>query len=169
MVKWLNLAGPVVGNSVYVDKNLVARDVEFTLPEIASNTAEYNIGGTLELPVTGQSDNMECSITKIGFDKGLGKLLKQERLTIEIKFVQDETNEQGIVRQVGCTAYLTLIPKSVPGLEVAMGERSENEIEYTALKYRLVVDGTEVLNIDKLARKFVVDGKDYAQSINSLL
>ena len=168
-MKWIDLAGPITGDSVYAANVLVARDVGFTLPEINFSTAEYNVGGQLELPVTAQVENMEASITRIGFDAGMGKMLKLERQDFEIRFTQDLTDTNGSVRTVGCKAFLGLVPKGIPGFDVTLGERSEIECSYTALKYRLIVDNKELLNIDKLARKCVVDGKDYYQSIDTYL
>lgn len=169
MAEWKDITGPVIGESTYAGGKLVARDIAITLPEITSVTADYQLGGTVSLPVTAQIDNMESSLTYIGIDYGIVELIKQGKLEIEHRFVLDKADANGDIKQIGCKAYLSLIPQGIPALEITVGEPMENEITYTALRYRLVVNGEEVLNIDKIARKFVVGGKDYYQSIDSML
>ncbi len=66
------ICGPVVGDTVYDENTLVARDVAITLPEVVPQTADVSAMGTMSLPIWQLLENMEASITKIGQDLGLG-------------------------------------------------------------------------------------------------
>ena len=68
---WLDLKGPILADTVYINGVLVAKDVTITLPAVTHVTADYKAMGTYTAPMTGQIEGMEAAITKIGIDKGL--------------------------------------------------------------------------------------------------
>ena len=87
--KWLDLKGPILANTVYTGGKLVAKDVTVTLPAVTPVTADFRAMGTLTMPILGQIEAMEASITKIGIDLGLRSLVKLTSKTIEIRWAQD--------------------------------------------------------------------------------
>jgi P2 family phage contractile tail tube protein len=169
MSKALDLSGPVLGESTFSDNKLIARDLAIKLPEVTLLTSEYNVGGKMETPIPGQTENMESSITYIGLDYGITDLIRLGKLNIEHRFVINALDGNGNEKKIGGKAFLGLVAKGIPPFEITVGERLESEISYTALRYRLILDGKEVLNVDKIARKLVVGGVDYYQSIDSYL
>ena len=68
---WLDLKGPILADTVYIDGKLVAKDVTITLPAVTPVTADFKAMGTYTAPMTGQIEAMEAAITKIGIDLGL--------------------------------------------------------------------------------------------------
>ena len=68
---WLDLKGPILADTVYVDGVLAAKDVTIALPPVNLVTADFKAMGTYTAPLPGQIDAMEASITKIGIDLGL--------------------------------------------------------------------------------------------------
>ena len=169
MAGFMNINGPVVANTVYVDNTLVARDVAMTLPEVTPQTADVQALGTLSLPIWQLLDNMELAITKIGADNGLRSMIKPEPLALEARWAQTMTDANSVTKEVGCKAFMRGIPSKIPGLGVTPGEASESECTFTLTRYQLMVDGAEMFLIDRLAGIVRINGKSYTDSLDNLL
>lgn len=167
----MNKNAAVEANTVYVDNELVARDVSVTLPEVTNVMTTIQSMGETSIPAIGLIEDMEAAITKDGIDKNkLPKMITPKVKNIEVRWVQDMVSDNGAISQVGCKAFLRCYPKTImPGIGLEIGSNSESELSYAVNRYRLVVDGKEVLVVDKLARILKVNGKGYAKSINKLL
>lgn len=169
MAAFVNICGPIVANTAYVENKLVARDVAATLPEVTPTTVDVQAMGTLSLPIWQLLENLEYSITKIGVDMGLRSMIKPEPLALELRFVSTVTDANGNTKNVGAKAFLKGIPNKIPGIGVEIGSASENECTYTITRYQLVVDGSEYLLIDRLAGILRIAGKEYTSDLNNLL
>jgi phage tail tube protein FII len=169
MSGWIDLKGPVIADTVYAEGQLVAKDVAITMPAITPITADYRAMGTMSLPVPGQFESMETSITKIGVDIGLGRLIRLQSISLELRWVQDSISADGTSKPEGCRAYIRGISKSTPGIGLDPGEKSEIELTYETLRYQLFVGGSELWLIDRLSQIYRVLGQDYYNPIQSLL
>lgn len=169
MAKWIDINGPVLGNTVYSDGQLVAKDTAITLPEIAFSTAEFKASGPLSLPIYSQIENMEATIHKGGVDLGLLSMLELEPKTIETRFAIDVLKSDGTTTAIGAKAFLRLIPNKIPGISGESGSAIESDLTFTVTRYQLIVDGEEYWLIDKLAQIVKVHGKNYYDSLASLL
>jgi phage tail tube protein FII len=165
----LSQGGPVLANAVYANNRLVAEDVSVTLPAVTFATSDYAALGTLTLPNRAALENMEFSVTKAGIGRDLAALGSPDMVNYEVRGVQDELRPDGSMRAVAFKAFIRAVSGGLPGVEISIGEAGENEITGNAVAYRLVVDGTEVCNIDRTAQKLVIGGKDYYRQILSLL
>lgn len=165
---FVNICGPVVADSVYSENKLVARDVSITLPEVAPQTADLPAMGTMSMPIWQLIENMETAITKVGADMGLTNLIKPDMKPLEFRWVQTVTDANGTTKNVGCKAFIKGIPTKIPGIGVAVGEASENEVTIMTVRYSLFVDGEEMLLIDRLAGIVRIGGKDYADLASML-
>lgn len=167
---WLDLKGAVVADTVYESGALVAKDTSFTLPSITQMTADLNAMGTMTVPIVGLLENLELSITKIGEDKGLGKMSKLDKRSFEFRWVQNVVKSDGTTGSEGCKAFVrTFPPTALPGIGVEIGSASENELTYSANRLQIFVGGYEYLLVDRLSQILRVDGKDYMSEINKLL
>ena len=147
---WLDLKGPILADTVYVDGVLAAKDVTIALPPVNLVTADFKAMGTYTAPLPGQIEAMEASITKIGIDLGLRSLVKLTSKTIEIRWAQDVKLSDGSTKTEGCKAFLRCVSKGIPGLNVDPGNASENEIALAVSRYQLFVAGNEYWLIDQL-------------------
>ena len=111
---WLDLKGAVVADTVYDSGVLTAKDTSFTLPAISQMTADLNAMGTMTVPIVGLLENMELSITKIGEDKGLGKMSKLDKHSFEFRWVQNVVKADGSTSPEGCKAFVRTFQKSDP-------------------------------------------------------
>jgi phage tail tube protein FII len=168
-MKFVNICGPVVADSVYSDNQLVARDVAVTLPEVTPMTADIQAMGTLSLPIWQLLEHMETAITKTGVDKGLGALIKPGMKPLEFRWVQTVTDANGTTKNVGCKAFIKGIPNKIPGIGLEVGATSEGEVTIATTRYALFVNGAEMFLIDRLAGIVRIDGVDYAGDLDAML
>lgn len=166
---FVNICGPVVANTTYVNNVLVARDVSCTLPEVTPMTVDVQAMGTLSLPIWQLLENLEYSITKIGIDMGLRSMIKPEPLELEHRWVQTVTDATGKTKNVGCKAFLRGQPNKIPGPGIEIGSTSESECTYTLTRYQLVVDGEDMILIDRMAKRLKIAGVDYYSDIENML
>ena len=164
----LNKKGPILASKVLCDKEVVAEDVKFTLPEVTFLTTEFSALGTIELPIA-LTEALEAGITYIGTDKGLYKMLGLESKTFEFRYVQNEIKKSGEQVNKGCKAFIKGIAKSIPGGDLEIGSTFEGSIPIAVTRYQLYVDGKETVLIDKLKGILRINGKDYAKEISSLI
>lgn len=168
-VGFVTINGPIEANTTYVNNKLVAKDVEFTLPEVAAIIADIEAMGTMSFPLWSRLDNMESTITKVGQDIHFSALVEPKMKNIEHRWAQSQIDANGNVKTIGCKAFLKGIPTTIPGIGITTGEPSENEITHTITRYQLLVDGKEVLLVDRLTGILRVNGKDYSSGVNNLL
>lgn len=169
MSKFVPINGPVVGSTVYSDGTLVARDAAITLPEVTPVVVDVPAMGTMSIPVWQILENMETTITKIGIDQGLRKLIKPGMKPLEFRWVQIVTDANGNTKNVGCKAFIKGMTNKLPGIGLEVGSQSESDITIATTRYSLYVDGKEIFLIDRLAGIVRIDGKDYAGDISSML
>lgn len=167
--KFVPISGPIVGTSVYVNNEIVARDVAITFPEVTPVAVEVQATGTLSLPCWQLIENMEMAITKIGVDMGLRSLITPKALSVEVRWVHTVTDANSVTKNVGCKAFLTILPAVLPGIALTVGETSENECTSTAVRYQLFVDGVEMWLIDKITGQVRIGGVDYGAGVGNLL
>lgn len=163
------VTGAVVGATMYYDGKLVARDQSFTLPEVAFMTADIQASGTTTIPLMPLTENMETSVTKIGIDLLAASMLTPEKKPIEYRWMQTCNMADGSQKYVECKAFLTGGSNKIPGFSVEVGSASENENTITVYRYKLVIDGQQVVLIDKFSGQCEIMGKDYAKELNSFL
>lgn len=162
MGKFVPICGPFAADTVYSDGALMARDVAVTLPEVAAVTFEIQAMGNMTLPDWSRIENMETAITKIGVDKGLATLSKPGAKDLEFRGVQTVTDANGTTKKVNVKAFIKGYSNKIPGIGVAVGDPSENELTYATSRFQLFVDGEEMWCIDRLAGICRIDGVEYA-------
>lgn len=169
MGKWVDIKGPVVADTVYVDGNLVAKDVSFTLPGLEFMSADVQAMGNMSVPLIGLLENMQLTISKIGVDMGLSRMIRLKKQTIECRWVQNVVNSDGSTGVEGCKAFVRTMPGSTPEIGVEVGSAPELENTYNVTRMQVYADGVEVMCVDRLSQILRVDGVDYMSPINNLL
>lgn len=165
----MNINGAILANTVYVGSELVAKDVAITLPEVAPMTADIEAMGTMSIPMWQRVEDMETTVTKIGIDLGFKAMIGGDKLPIEARFVQQTVSPDGTVKDVGCKAFISAIPKVIPGIELTPGEPLENELTFATTRYQLFADGVEMFLIDRIAGICRINGVDYTKKISKFL
>lgn len=167
--QFVPVTGAVVGATLYFDGKLIARDQPFTLPEVAFMTADLNVSGTVTIPLMPLTENMEASATRTGVDLLAASMLTPEKKPIEYRWMQTCKMADGTEKYVECKAFLSGQTNKIPGFGLEVSSPSENEYTFTVYRYKLVIDGQQVLLIDKFAGLCEIMGKDYGKELNSFL
>jgi len=168
-MSWLDIKGAVVADTVYSDNQLVAKDVSFTLPGLNLMTAEVKAMGNMTIPLVGLLDNMELAISKIGIDRGLCRMNRLQRQSLEFRWVQNVVTSDGSVKTEGCKAFVRTLPGNFPGLGVEIGSTTEAETTYGVTRIQVFCGGEEVFLADRLSQILRVNGVDYMRAVTSLL
>lgn len=171
---WLDQNLTVIADSVYANKiggeqELVAKDVEISLPEVKNLTIEAKAMGNMNVPIIAQFDNMEATIHHIGVDLGLAKMLAQETLELEVRWVDQVMMQGGGQTAVSCKAFLTGFPQGIPQIGVKPGEAVDVETPYIITGYTLKRGEDELWSINRLSQTCVINGVDYFADISSML
>lgn len=169
MATWLDIKGPVVADTVYSDNELVAKDTAFTLPGIEFMTADVQAMGNMTVPLIGLMENMELAITKIGIDKGLGRMNRLKKQNFEFRWVQNVVKSDGSTSVEGCKAFVRTMPGSFPETGVEIGSASEQENTYNVTRMQIYANGVEILCVDRLSQILRINGEDYMGKISNLL
>lgn len=159
----------VLADKFYCDNSLAAEDVSVTLPAVTFLTSEVQAMGTMEVILAGIIESMEMAITKIGLDKGLTSMMTPKKHSYELRWAQNALKSDGSVAPEGCKAFITGIPKGIPGIGVEMAANSEGEVSIAVSRYQLYINGAEACCIDRLAGICRINGVDYYSSISALL
>lgn len=159
----------VLADTCYCDNKLVARDVSVSLPAVNFLTAEINAMGAMDIVLPGLIEAMEAAITKIGIDEGLSKMITPTKHSFEFRWAQNVLKDGGTTATEGCKAFVTGVPKGIPGASLEIGSNIENEITISVSRYQLYCGGKEILCVDKLSQICRINGTDYYKSIGSLL
>ena len=166
---WQDIKNAVIADTCYCDNKLAAKDVSVTLPAVNFLTTEVQAMGTMDVVVPGLIEAMEAAITKIGIDTGLGKMLTPKKHSFEFRWAQNVLKSDGTTSPEGCKAFITGVPKGIPGASLEIGSNIENEITIGVTRYQLYCGGKEILLIDRLSQICRIDGTDYYSSISKLL
>ena len=169
MATWQDIKGGVIADTVYDNKELVAKDTAFTLPGLEFLTATVQAMGNMDVPLIGLLENMQLAITKIGIDMGLGRMNRLEKHEFEFRWVQNVVKSDGSVAVEGCKAFIRTMPGSFPELGVEIGNPSEAENTYNVTRMQIYAGGEEIVLVDRLNQILRVDGVDYMKAISNLL
>lgn len=169
MASWLDIKGPVVADTVYDGGQLVAKDTAFTLPGIELLTADVQAMGNMSVPLIGLIENMELAITKIGMDKGLGRMNRLEKHNFEFRWVQNVVKSDGSETVEGCKAFVRTMPGASPEIAPEVGSAQEGENTYNVTRMQIYIGSYEYCCVDRLNQILRIDGKDYMTAIRNLL
>ncbi|MCR4442144.1 MAG: phage major tail tube protein [Peptococcaceae bacterium] len=165
-------SGNIINHRVLVNDIEVDDVINIQLPNIEQQTVEMNgagIMGTIAMPTTGQFGSLELSISYKSVSRSVLRLQKPGNQNIEIRFVKDYMDSNGQMLPQGSKVFATGVMKSSEGGTIENNGSIEGSVTYEIWRYRVVVDGVEILLIDKLANIFRVDGVDYMRRVNAAL
>lgn len=159
----------VLADTCYCDNQLAAKDVSVSLPAVNFLTSEVKAMGTMDVILPGLIEAMEATITKIGIDTGLGRMLTPTKHSYEFRWAQNVLKADGTTAPEGCKAFITGVPKGVPSTGLEVGSNIESEIAIGCTRYQLFCAGKEILCIDRLSQICRINGTDYYKKISSFL
>lgn len=169
-MKTHDLKGSVLADSVYLGSVLLGNNATFERPEIMPAEAEVNaVSGRVNLPNFNDIDPMECTVTLQGIHRDVLAALTPEPHDLIVNIVQHSADAAGTTRAEHIKIYMRAIPRGVPALSATYGEIVDFAQTFDVHSYRQTVDGTTYTHIDPVNGIVIVNGKNYADSVTSLL
>ncbi len=166
------LSGSIIAHKVFDAGVQVDDNVSCQLPSIEPGTTEVKgagILGTLDFPSSGQLNSMIFSMSQRSINRNSMMLSTPGLHNIELRFVKDAMTSDGQQIPEGTKIFVTGIFKKFDPGKVENNSTMDGSIDYEVLRYRIVINGEEVLLIDKINYIYKVNGVDYMQSVKSVL
>jgi len=166
------ISGNVIAHKVVVDGVEIDDNVSCQLPSIENQTAELKgagIMGSIDLPSTGQIGPMTFAMSSRSINKKSSQLAKPGIQNIELRFVKDTLNADGQKVPEGTKVYISGIIKKIDPGKVESAATNDSSHEFEVLRYRQVIEGVEILLIDKRSYIYKVNGVDYMKKIRQTL
>lgn len=160
-------------NAYTEDDLLIGLADEVTLPKIKNKTTSVSgmgIAGEVDSPVPGQFESMEATLNWNTMYSYATKMMNPTKnIQITLRAAMQNDNKNGGYTYKGLRVVLGGRPKELdPGkLKRADTMGSTTTLEVT--RYLMEVDGTTVIDIDKFAGRYYVDGEDMRAEINALI
>lgn len=163
-------ANTLYANRIGEEQVLVGKDAQITLPSVTNMTTDANLMGNFTVPILAQIENMQTTVHHIGVVNRIKNLLGQESIELEMRWVQQVMTADAAQGTVSGKAFITGYPQTVmPEIDIQPGQSVDLEMIYTVSKYKLVVDGETLCNIDRIAGILEIGGKDYFADLSSML
>lgn len=160
-----------VSFNVYNDSQTLYGIAEVSLPDfeaMAESMSGSGIAGESEIPVIGQFGSMKMSLKWRTVTKEGAALLAQKAHSLELRgSCQRYNSESGTLSSYPVKITTKAVPKKYGLGSFNIGKSSDAENEFEILYIKVTVDGDEVLELDKFAYIFRVDGTDYLESVRS--
>lgn len=172
---WLDQNLTINANTLYANRigeeqQLVGKDAQVTLPAVRNMTTDASLMGTFTVPILAQIENMDFTVHHIGVVKRITSLLGQESIELEARWVQQIMSENAAQGTMAGKAFITGFPQTVvPEINVQPGQPVDLEIVYTVSKYKLVIDGEVLCNIDRIAGILQIGDKNYYNDLSAML
>lgn len=153
--------------------NLVGISGEVELPEITNLTDTIEgagTGGNLEIPVIGLTDTMDMQIPFTTLSKDAFALMNPGQaadlmLNGAIQCMDTGTGKVGYSQM--SVAVRGLVKTFTPG-SVKAGAKMESSVTLSLSYYKIVIDGTTMLEIDKLNGVYIVNGEDILKEVRNM-
>lgn len=169
------ISNKVIDYSVYVRENGKATKINdttsATLPSIEKLTDTIKgsgIIGEIDVPTLGQVGSMELELSIRVTNEQYGILISANE--IELRWVTDVLDPStGKVKTIAHKAFLKVINKKAEEGKLEPGAAQDGSATFEVIAYRRIVNGKEILNIDKLNGIYAINGVNQLSDISANL
>lgn len=169
------ITNKVIDYTVYVRDNGKATKIpdttSVTLPSIEKLTDTIKgsgIIGEIDVPTYGQIGSMETEVATRTTNDKFGLLITANEL--EYRWVTDVLDpSSGKVSVVAHKAFLKVINKKAEEGKLETGSAQDGSVSYEVIAYKRIINGNEIINIDKLNGIFSVNGINMFDNISQYL
>ncbi len=166
------MSGTVIAHKFFDNDEEVADNVSCQLPSLEFASSEVKgagILGAMDMPSSGQLNSLTFSATMRSINKSSLSVSSPGVHNIELRFAKDQFTGDGQSVPIGTKIFVKgVFKKNDPG-KVEDGATMDGTIEYEVLRYRIVIDGEEILLIDKVNYIYSVNGTDYMERVKAAL
>lgn len=151
------------------DSNELYGIAEVTLPDfeaMAETLSGAGIAGEVETPVLGHFGSMTCSFSWRTITKEATKLAAQQAHQLDLRGAcQMYESGEGLLQSYPVKLTVKAIPKKLGLGNLNVGKSSDSESEFELTYIKMLIDGEEVVELDKFNYIFRVHGVDYLESV----
>lgn len=124
--------------------------------------------GEVDWPTLGQVGSMSLSISIRVTNEDFGALAKAKNL--EIRWITDAFDTTEVKTGVNLNkAFISCIPKKIDEGKIEPGSAMDGSFEYEVYAYKRILNGKEILNIDKFNGIFTINGEAVTDNLNDFL
>lgn len=167
-----SISGQILGTSVYVDDGatLVAENVSVTLPEITFEQSQIEALGTMSLPVLSRlAGDLDVVVNFIGQDSGFVQCVKAGQRSFEVRWAQEIIEPDGQSAPHGYRVYFDGVFNALPAFGTELGDAATSPLTFHCIRYKVVLDGETILNVDRVAGVLEISGEDVTKDLKNLL
>lgn len=158
---------------VYIDGNELLGIAEGNLPNGDMMTTEIKgagLAGSIDAPVTGHFGSITVTLNWRTLTKAAVRLMTPDAHSLDM-YADNESFDagRGIVKHEEIHVFMKARTKNMDMGKLAVGDTSDTQTEHEVYYYKLYIDGSEVMEVDKYNYIYKVNGVDYlAQSRRNL-
>lgn len=156
------------GRPQYIDDT-----TSLQLPPIESLTDTLKgagILGEVDMPTPGQFGAMPFAMSIRAANEAAAYLIKPGIIDIEVRWVSDRFDPvSGANEQVANKAFLKVMFKKFDEGKVESNAAADGSYEYETISYQRIMNGKEILYINKFNGDYRVNGIDYGSQIKAAL
>lgn len=152
---------------------LIDNSADLQLPSIEKMTDTIKgagIMGEIDMPVPGQIGSMTTAINYRADNGQYSMLSRPGAIKVEVAWVTDVLDSSSI--KIGFQSnkmYMTVVNKKIELGKIEVNGSLDGSCEFEVLYLKKIIDGKEVLLIDKLNFIYAVNGKDYMEQFRAAL
>lgn len=169
------ITNKVIEYTVYVRENgkatKIADTTSVTLPSIEKLTDTIKgsgIIGEIDLPTYGQIGSMETEVATRTTNDKWGTLITANE--IEYRWVTDVVDPSTAKVTVDShKAFLKIINKKAEEGKLEPGSAQDGSASFEVIAYKRIINGNEIVNIDKLNGIFAINGVNMFDDISQYL
>jgi len=171
----LNMPNVLKDANVYIDGSDFLGKAEVKLPKVTHVTVEHqamNISGKVEFPLPGIVEKLEGNIKFKSYNEEALKRLYYVSQAQQIDVyasVQKYNAQTGVMEEFPVKAVIKAFFKEVDHPEFKQAQEEAAEISYSAVYYKLVVNGEDVVEVDPINYVYKVAGQDLLETTKTNL
>lgn len=163
----------LIDYAVYLENSRLIGTGEITLPTLTAQTSEVSgagIGGTLEIPVLAHFDSMTLGINFRTVEMDAALLMQPIAHKLLFRAAQQAFDGAGgQLFSESVLVYVTGVTKSHELGTLKVGEPVDAKVELEVTRIRIVKEGNELLEVDKLNGIYRVLGVDFGYEVRAEL
>lgn len=126
--------------------------------------------GEVDMPTPTQIASMVFAMNIRASNEDMPYLMRPGVIDLELRWVADRFDPtQGTNEQVANKAFLKLLIKKADEGKVEANASADGSFEYEVIAYQRIMNGKEILHINKFTGDYIVNGVNYGKSIQAAL
>ena len=128
------------------------------------------IAGNVDSPVPGQFESMEATLNWNTMYSYATKMMNPNKnIQLTLRAAMQNDNKNGGYTYKGLRVVLGGRPKELDPGKLKRADTMSSSTTLEVTRYLMEVDGQTVIDIDKFAGRYYVDGEDMRAEINALI